>query len=484
MLASLPYVSEYQQKLVTIKLAFIVERARPEKVVCYGMRTDSRQCWSIFSSSQGGSTVTTLDLLIVTSEKDKLARQNISNFIDSLSTDEIRFIVVVHSAEAVNSGHNEGNPFFTTLWRRGVALYDSARIAFAIPNESKVSNWLRAGKRSRLAQSFYETACDSARNARYESAMFMLHQSAELNCANLLDRCLGYKSTTHNIKKLFALTENITPEIINLFPRSTVEENELFELLHRAYLDARYKDYHAVSPAKVLVLINRLKRLNALVAQLTSSRESEGIIDLPAFDSIVVDVTADIVLHKGEKETICIKTYPGAATIFNYAVKDHRLRLSIINNTGNPIPYAVIHITYLKLNGLVVDNSGTVTCIETIESQFFGLVQNGHGKIQLRVQSGTLDATLTKRGTLRLAGSADKIKILNTGSGDIDGADLEGFEGKVTIKGSGNVSIHLNDELDAVLEGKGVLLLTGHPRIKSLVMERNEQQLKGDAKDR
>jgi hypothetical protein len=39
----------------------------------------------------------------------------------------------------------------------------------------------------------------------------------------------------------------------------------------------------------------------------------------------------------------------------------------------------------------------------------------------------------------------------------------------VVIKGAGNVSVHVEDELYADLHGSGNLVLTGSPRIRSMV---------------
>jgi len=71
-----------------------------------------------------------------------------------------------------------------------------------------------------------------------------------------------------------------------------------------------------------------------------------------------------------------------------------------------------------------------------------GIAHNGKGKITLQVETYRLDATLTKARSLKLVGCADKVIFLNTGSGNIDCIDLEASEGKVTIKGSGDIAIH------------------------------------------
>jgi hypothetical protein len=81
-----------------------------------------------------------------------------------------------------------------------------------------------------------------------------------------------------------------------------------------------------------------------------------------------------------------------------------------------------------------------------------------------------LNATVTKTGMLRISGSASVASVLNTGPGLFDGFDLETSEAKVTIKDSGNVSLQVDDELRAFLDGAGIFTLKGEPRMKKLSM--------------
>jgi hypothetical protein len=80
---------------------------------------------------------------------------------------------------------------------------------------------------------------------------------------------------------------------------------------------------------------------------------------------------------------------------------------------------------YVTLSGLVVDQCGTITSAEPIESESLGIIQNGKGKIDLSIDVSRLDATVTKSGALRISGTADRAIIMNTGPGEFDGADLE-----------------------------------------------------------
>jgi hypothetical protein len=130
---------------------------------------------------------------------------------------------------------------------------------------------------------------------------------------------------------------------------------------------------------------------------------------------------------------------------------------------------ATVYITYKKLSGIVVHHAESCVCKDPIEGEWLGVINNSAAPIELNVDVLTLDVTSNKHGKIIVSGSADEGKILNNRSGDISAKDLEFTSAKVVIKGAGNVSVHVEDELYADLHGSGNLVLTGSPRIRSMV---------------
>jgi hypothetical protein len=191
--------------------------------------------------------------------------------------------------------------------------------------------------------------------------------------------------------------------------------------------------------------------------------------DIEQFESIAIDTFADIILQKGERETIRVESKENMAHVVQTVVEGKRLVISTKNDSFNVIPHATIYIAYSTLNAIVVDHSGMIICTEPIECSWLGIVQNGKGNIDLKVDVLSLDATVTKSGNLKISGSAEEAKILNTGPGFFDGINLDTSESKITIKDSGGISIRVEEELSCNLVGSGDLLFDGAPRIKSMI---------------
>jgi len=76
----------------------------------------------------------------------------------------------------------------------------------------------------------------------------------------------GYRSTTHNLFRLLALIENFSYVPSTIFPCSTEEETALFNLLNKAYSDARYKEDYSI-PTEIANLLKKRVHQLLLVAE-------------------------------------------------------------------------------------------------------------------------------------------------------------------------------------------------------------------------
>jgi len=85
----------------------------------------------------------------------------------------------------------------------------------------------------------------------------------------------GYKPKTHNIAALGRRAASHDPAFLKIFPQKTSEEQRLFKLLKKAYVDARYSDKYQVNKKELEYLSARVKKLHRLVRQLCKKRIAE-----------------------------------------------------------------------------------------------------------------------------------------------------------------------------------------------------------------
>jgi len=294
MLASFQHLREDQRKQLAGLVTVIVKTISPDKIICYGSRIICTKNWSCFLDGDcyQENTSTAYDFLIVTNDDEKRADDEIIQMIERLAEPlGLCINTVVHKLLSVNDALQKSSLFFAILYLKGALLYNGDGLSFTNPMEELSLDTLKSrieknwNKGFVIAQRFYQTATHCLSNGWYELCLFMLHQAAQHCCMALLRAFMGYRSKTHNLGRLLTMIENFSLAPAAIFPRVTKEENELFDLLRKAYSDARYNEDYTVTAEKAIILIDRIKELLVLAEQLYNQKldtlDKESIISFP-----------------------------------------------------------------------------------------------------------------------------------------------------------------------------------------------------------
>lgn len=200
--------------------------------------------------------------------------------------------IIVHTLDEVNRALSRGEYFWVDILRDGILLYELPNHPLAVPKP------MTAVDAYRMAVEYFEEGLPSIdralESARFQfskglddagwrkDAAFTLHQAVERAYACFLLTSTFYFPRSHNIKFLRSLAEDREPQLIDAWPRDNKLDRRRFELLKRAYVEARYsKSYEitaddlealAVSARNLRDIVERLCReqLNLLHAAVTS----------------------------------------------------------------------------------------------------------------------------------------------------------------------------------------------------------------------
>ncbi len=170
----------------------------------------------------------------------------------------------------------DGNYFFGNILNEGIMLYDSGRFYLA---KSKVFN---AAENRIKAQDIFDSWFKSANEflisfqfnfeiASYKLAIFELHQAVERYYTCTLLVHTGFRPKTHNLNKLRLMCSFFSKEIYNAFPRNSAKEKDLFELLKKAYIDARYKNNYSIAKeqlGELAFFTYKLKNLTEIICMM------------------------------------------------------------------------------------------------------------------------------------------------------------------------------------------------------------------------
>jgi len=104
------------------------------------------------------------------------------------------------------------------------------------------------------------------------NAAFNLHQAVETAYACFLLTATSYFPRSHNIKFLRSLAEDQDKRLVDAWPRDMRADRRRFELLKRAYVEARYSDAYEISAEDLDALSASAASLRAIVDQICAER--------------------------------------------------------------------------------------------------------------------------------------------------------------------------------------------------------------------
>lgn len=167
----------------------------------------------------------------------------------------------------------EGHIFYSGICTGHLLVYDNERLPLPARSgidiaEIKVKARNIFTKNFDLASSFLEGATYFITNRQLNAAAFLLHQAAELSLRALLLSLTAFNARGHNLQSLLRHCNFCAPELTNLFPQNIDAEKELYHLLHTAYVHTRYRNNYAISPEHILLLLERVGKLQSQTGQI------------------------------------------------------------------------------------------------------------------------------------------------------------------------------------------------------------------------
>ena len=178
--------------------------------------------------------------------------------------------IIVHTLDEVNQGLRKGEYFWVDIARDGIALYELPGSSLVAPQPltPRDAFEMAAGYRKSWIKKI-DDAIDIANfcvsTKKLNDAAFNFHQAAErAYICFLLVRTL-YFPRSHNIKFLRSLAEDIETRLISTWPRGTRAERRLFELLKRAYVEARYSAQYDISVEDLEAIAQSVRMLRDAV---------------------------------------------------------------------------------------------------------------------------------------------------------------------------------------------------------------------------
>ena len=193
--------------------------------------------------------------------------------------------IIVHTLDEVNQGLSRGEYFWVDIARDGIVLYELPGSALAAPKP------LTAADACEMASEYFSAKLadidrwlstvdfqmeKSADDVGFQKlAAFNLHQAVETTYACFLLVRTLYFPRSHNIKFLRSLAEDSDPRLIEAWPRAARIDRRRFELLKRAYVEARYSASYQISNEELDAISTSVRALRDIVDTVSRERLAE-----------------------------------------------------------------------------------------------------------------------------------------------------------------------------------------------------------------
>lgn len=188
---------------------------------------------------------------------------------------------IVHDLADTNEQLRHGRPFFVDIARDGIALYELVGCDFEPPHH--LTRAKQQAEARRFFDEWFESAATYAQNARDnvergrpKEAAFLFHQAAERFYHCVLLVLTLYSPKSHKLNFLRSQAESHETRLIAVWPRDTRFGQRCFELLRRAYVDARYSPHYKITSKELEWIGERVEVLQSLVRQICEERLALG----------------------------------------------------------------------------------------------------------------------------------------------------------------------------------------------------------------
>ncbi|HEX9650220.1 MAG TPA: HEPN domain-containing protein [Cyclobacteriaceae bacterium] len=278
---SIDHLPEEKQVELQELVRIINEQVPAEMIILFG--SFARGDWVDDRYKEEGTTYeyrSDFDILVVVKLEKKAKLKNFNRQwrrkILRNTAHETPVNVIFHGIDYLNQEIEDGSYFFLDILQEGILLYDSGKYPLATPKA------LDPERRRMKAQKYYDKWLESAnmflldfqtnfnrgkeQESHFKQAVFMLHQAAECFYLCTLLVHTDYKPKLHDLEELDRQACRIDDRFKAAFPRTNPEEERLFNLLKKAYIDSRYKLEYSIAS-------NDLEKLSASVARLREITE-------------------------------------------------------------------------------------------------------------------------------------------------------------------------------------------------------------------
>lgn len=283
MKTSLSHLPKHKQDELVALREIILAKASAEMIILFGSYARGEWVEDYHGKSEY---VSDFDILIIT--KDIISTKQGKTWRELSSelagrNDITRTSFIQHSIGFVNDKIEHNQYFFVDILKEGILLFDSGSFKLSEPKEMKPEE--RRIKARNEFEHWFGTANEfldidkDVEKGHFNKAVFLLHQATERYIAAILLVFTDYKPKIHDIEALGNQVAKLHSGYAAIFPRNTADEERLFQLLRKAYIDARYDKHYKIEKSELEYLGKRVSLLRDFTERICNERISQFAVN-------------------------------------------------------------------------------------------------------------------------------------------------------------------------------------------------------------
>ena len=195
--------------------------------------------------------------------------------------------IIVESATNLNKALECSQYFFTDIVKEGIKLYDNKNTKLSKPRELSFKEIKQYAVEEfeihfPLGEQYLAHGHDDYNKEWFKIGSFELHQACERFYNTLSLVFTNYRPKSHKLKELRSRTKEFSRELAVVFPENTEFEKRCFDLLCRAYIEARYNKDFVVTKEEYEYMLERIELMKEITNRICTEK-------IASYDKLIED---------------------------------------------------------------------------------------------------------------------------------------------------------------------------------------------------
>jgi predicted nucleotidyltransferase len=284
MKTSIDHLPELRQQQINEIVEVIKDFVDPEKIILYGSRASGTFTEDKYEKNGiQYSYISDYDIAIITS-KTNLKEYEVENEVLKKVKVKPDINVLMYDLDYFNEKLEQGKYFFVTLFNDGILIFDNGQSELISPKPLSMAqvrsnaledfdDWM---PRIKLYHRFANDLLmkPDIQKSERNMATWLLYQTIEGAYSLILLVFTGEKPKLHNLYKYRNNVKGLSKELDTIFPFPTKDRYEynLFDLLKRAYIGAKYKKEYEITILEVNEMNKRISKMIGITEEMCLKR--------------------------------------------------------------------------------------------------------------------------------------------------------------------------------------------------------------------